>query len=81
VTDEPQSPEPNQKPKNLWKQYGEYSQIAMILPAAVLAGLILGAVLDRWLHTSWITVAGLLLGAAVGFYQLARGLMKVSKDT
>jgi len=51
------------------------------LPASILAGLILGAVLDRWLHTSWLTVTGLLLGAVVGFYQLARGLMKVSKDT
>jgi F0F1-type ATP synthase assembly protein I len=81
VTDQPLPPNHGQKPKNAWKQYGEYSQIALILPAAILAGLILGAVLDRWLHTTWLTVAGLLLGAGVGFYQLARGLMKVSKDT
>ena len=81
MTNEPIPPKPDEKPRNLWKQYGEYSQIALILPASILAGLILGAVLDRWLHTSWLTVTGLLLGAVVGFYQLARGLMKVSKDT
>jgi ATP synthase protein I len=74
-------PTSQQKPKNVWKQYGEYSQIALILPASVIAGLILGAVLDKWLHTTWITLAGLLVGAVAGFYQLARGLMKASKDT
>lgn len=72
---------PQQKPRNVWKQYGEYSQIALILPASVIAGLILGAVLDKWFHTTWITLAGLLVGAVAGFYQLARGLMKASKDT
>jgi F0F1-type ATP synthase assembly protein I len=81
VTEELQPRPPEQKPKNPWKQYGEYSQIALILPASVIAGVILGAVLDKWLHTTWITLAGLLLGAVAGFYQLARGLMKASKDT
>ena len=74
-------PRPPEKPRNVWKQYGEYSQIALLLPASVIAGLILGAVLDKWLHTTWITLAGLLLGAVAGFYQLARGLIKAGKDT
>jgi F0F1-type ATP synthase assembly protein I len=81
VAEELQSRPPDKKPRNPWKQYGEYSQIALILPASVIAGLVVGAVLDKWLNTTWITVAGLLLGSVAGFYQLARGLMKASKDS
>jgi F0F1-type ATP synthase assembly protein I len=80
MADESQPEKSGEKPKNLWKQYGEYSQIALILPASIVAGLILGAALDKWLHTGWITLAGLLLGAVAGFYQLARWLMRASKD-
>lgn len=81
MTDEPQPPIPDQKPKNVWKQYGEYSQIALILPASVAAGMILGAGLDKWLGTKWMLLTGVVLGAVAGFYQLIRGLMKLSKDT
>jgi F0F1-type ATP synthase assembly protein I len=81
VREEPQPGKPEDKPKNIWKQYGEYSQIALILPASIVAGLIIGAFLDSWLKKSWLTLAGLLLGAVAGFYQLARWLIKASKDT
>jgi F0F1-type ATP synthase assembly protein I len=81
MTDDPQSAKPSEKPKNIWKQYGEYSQIALILPASVVAGVILGAALDKWLHTSWLTLAGLLLGAVAGFIQLGRWLMRASKES
>lgn len=81
MTDEPQPPIQDQKPKNVWKQYGEYSQIALILPASVVAGMILGAGLDKWLGTKWMLLTGVVLGAVAGFYQLIRGLMKLSKDT
>jgi F0F1-type ATP synthase assembly protein I len=81
VINEPKPPKADEKPKNLWKQYGEYSQIALILPASVIAGMILGAGLDKWLGTKWMLLTGVVLGAVAGFYQLIRGLMKVSKDT
>jgi F0F1-type ATP synthase assembly protein I len=81
VPHEPKPPKPDNQPKNLWKHYGEYSQIALILPASVIAGMILGAILDKWLGTKWIMLTGVVLGAVAGFYQLIRGLMKVSKDT
>jgi hypothetical protein len=48
------------------------TQIAFILPAAVLVGWLAGAGLDRWLHTSWIYVVGILLGVAAGFVQIFR---------
>ena len=48
------------------------TQIAFILPVAVLVGWLLGAGLDKLLHQHWIFVAGLVLGAAAGFVQLFR---------
>ncbi|MGA8531103.1 MAG: AtpZ/AtpI family protein [Acidobacteriaceae bacterium] len=48
------------------------TQIAFILPAAVLVGWIAGAALDKWLHQHWIYLVGLLLGAIAGFVQVFR---------
>lgn len=81
MTEETKPPKPGQEPRNLWKQYGEYSHIALILPASVVAGMILGAGLDKWLGTKWMLLTGVVLGALAGFYQLIRGVMKASKDT
>ena len=47
--------------------------------AAVLAGLIAGWLLDRWLGTRpWLLVTGIVLGAAAGFYELIRSASKIS---
>ncbi len=48
------------------------TQIAFILPVAVLVGWLLGAGLDKLLHQHWIFIAGLVLGAVAGFVQLFR---------
>ena len=48
------------------------TQIAFILPAAVLVGWLAGAGLDKWLHTGWLYIAGILLGAVAGFIQIFR---------
>ena len=48
------------------------TQIAFILPAAVLVGWLIGAGLDRWLHTGWIYLAGIVLGVIAGFVQIFR---------
>jgi len=73
----PDSPDPNKK-KNPWVQFGRYSQLAFMLPAATVAGYLIGALLDYWLHTTWISVVGLLLGTAGGLIELIR---MVSRDT
>lgn len=44
-------------------------------------GLLIGAGLDHWLKTSWITLAGLLVGCVAGFTELIRGAIKAGKDT
>ncbi|MCA1816100.1 MAG: AtpZ/AtpI family protein [Acidobacteria bacterium] len=43
------------------------------LVTAVVAFLIIGWLLDRWLKTApWLLVAGVVVGTVVGFYQFIR---------
>jgi ATP synthase protein I len=52
---------------------------AFSLFAAVVAGLIIGWLLDRWLGTGpWLLVTGIVLGSAAGFYELIRASSKLS---
>jgi F0F1-type ATP synthase assembly protein I len=67
------------KKKNPWVQVGRYSQLAFVLPAATVAGWLIGSGLDRWLDTSWINVVGLLLGTAAGLIDLIRTATRDSK--
>jgi F0F1-type ATP synthase assembly protein I len=76
------SPTPEQNPdkkKSAWVQFGRYSQLAFMLPAGTVAGWLLGSLLDRWLHTSWISVVGLLLGTAAGLIELIRTVSRETK--
>jgi F0F1-type ATP synthase assembly protein I len=66
--------------KNVWVQIAKYSHMALALPAAVVAGLIIGLALDRWLKTSHWTLIGLLLGCIAGFTELIRAIIKVGKE-
>jgi F0F1-type ATP synthase assembly protein I len=49
-----------------------YSEIGFIIPAAVVLGLVVGKLLDYWLHTRWLFVAGVIFGAVVGFIEMIR---------
>lgn len=52
---------------------------AFSLFASVVAGLIVGWLLDRWLGTSpWLLVIGIVLGSAAGFYEFIRTTAKIS---
>jgi len=79
----PDSPPKNTDPTegNIWRQIGRYSSLGFVLPAGIIAGLIIGHLLDRWLKTSWITLAGLFAGCIAGFAQLIRGIIQSSKDS
>jgi len=79
----PDSPPENRDPKeaNVWRQIGRYSSLGFVLPAGIIAGLIIGHLLDRWLKTSWITLAGLFVGCIAGFAQLIRGIIQSSKES
>jgi F0F1-type ATP synthase assembly protein I len=77
----PPSPPDNRPPdkKNPWVQVGRYSQLALMLPAGTVAGWLLGSALDRWLHTSWISIVGLFLGIAAGMFELIHTVLRDSK--
>ncbi|MFZ0199139.1 MAG: AtpZ/AtpI family protein [Candidatus Sulfotelmatobacter sp.] len=74
----PRSEDPGRK-ENFWVQAGRYSQLAFILPAALVVGWLIGAALDRWLHTTWLYLAGILLGIGAGFIELIRTVMRDTK--
>ncbi len=79
----PADPEPkgdNSNPKeNFWVQAARYSQLALIFPAALVVGWLAGTALDRWLHTTWLYLAGILLGIAAGFIELIRSVLRDTK--
>ena len=58
--------------KNLYVQMATYAQLAIIFPAATLIGWLIGTAFDRWLHTTWLYIPGLLLGIVAGFVELIR---------
>ena len=74
-------PDKNKKEENIWRLIGRYSNLAFVLPAAIIAGLVIGHLLDRWLNTSWITLAGLFAGCIAGFAALIRGIIQSSKES
>jgi F0F1-type ATP synthase assembly protein I len=59
--------------------WARYSEIAFIIPAAVVVGLVLGKLADHLFHTHWLFLAGIIFGAVVGFIQMIRMVTK-SKD-
>jgi F0F1-type ATP synthase assembly protein I len=65
--------------ENFWVQVIRYSQVALTLPAALVVGWLIGAGLDRWLHTTWLYLAGILLGIAAGFVELIRTVIRDTK--
>jgi F0F1-type ATP synthase assembly protein I len=58
--------------KNFFVTLARYSQLAFVLPACTVVGWLLGLALDRWLHTNWIYLVGLIAGIAAGFVELVR---------
>jgi F0F1-type ATP synthase assembly protein I len=68
----PHDPETPEQKRNFVLQLARYSQLAFVLPAATVVGWLVGAALDRWLRTSWLYLAGLILGIIAGFVELIR---------
>jgi F0F1-type ATP synthase assembly protein I len=86
-TDPDLEPSPDPSPErensgrkqNVWVQVARYSQLALVLPSATVVGWLLGAALDRWLHTKWISILGLLLGTAGGLIEVIRTILRDTK--
>jgi len=79
-SDDPPSnvPEPPEKGPNFWVQVGKYSQLAFVLPAATVVGWLIGSALDHWLHKTWISMVGLVVGTISGFVELIRTVLRAS---
>ena len=77
--DMPEVNEDKSEKKNAWVQLARYSQLAFVFPAATVVGWLIGAALDRWLHTTWLYLAGLILGIVAGFVELIRAASTDSK--
>ena len=69
---EPPKPGKNSEDKGLWAQVGNYAQLGFLFPAATVVGWLIGSALDKWLHTHWLYIVGLLLGIIAGFVELIR---------
>ena len=59
---------------------GEYTALAFLLPSCAVAGWLLGGLLDKAFHTTWLHLPFLLLGIVAGFVQLIRKLMRDTRD-
>lgn len=68
----PENPETGQPKKSVLVQLANYSELAFIFPAATVVGWLVGTALDRWLHTTWLYLAGLIVGIIAGFVALIR---------
>ena len=68
--------ERDDKAPNAAVLWARYSQIAFIIPAAVVVGLLVGKLLDYWFHTRWLFLVGVIVGAVAGFVDLIRMLMR-----
>ena len=75
----PEDKQPENDP-NPWVAVARYSELGFIIPAAVLLGFILGKLLDYWLHTTWIYIAGVICGAVLGFVEMIRMASSAFKD-
>jgi hypothetical protein len=73
-------PDKDSQQKNTWQQVARYSQLAFVFPAAIVVGLIAGTLMDRWLHTTWLYLAGLIFGIIAGFIELIREAAAASKE-
>lgn len=66
---------PSENQKSLvW--LSKYLSLALTLPASVVAGYILGAVVDHWVHLQILRAAGIFLGMAAGMIQIVRELSR-----
>jgi F0F1-type ATP synthase assembly protein I len=72
------SSDPEGSSKTNWGQVGNYAQLAFVFPAATVIGWLIGVALDKWLHTTWLYIVGLILGIVAGFVELIRTVSKNS---
>jgi F0F1-type ATP synthase assembly protein I len=57
-----------------------YSEIGFMIPAAVFVGYALGWCADRFLHTHWFYLFGIIFGAVAGFVSMIRRALQATAE-
>jgi F0F1-type ATP synthase assembly protein I len=66
--------------KKSWVQAEKMIELGLTLPIATVLGWLIGNALDKKLHTSWIGIVGLLLGAVAGLTRFIQGAMAIGGE-
>ena len=62
-------------------QVAKYISLAFTLPAAAVAGYVIGYLLDKAFGTTFLRIVFLLLGIAGGLIEVIRSLLKDTKES
>jgi F0F1-type ATP synthase assembly protein I len=71
---------PQKREESPWVMAARYSEIGFLIPAAVFVGYLLGLGADRFLHTHWIYLFGIIFGAVAGFVSMIRRALQASAE-
>ncbi len=71
---------PEKREESPWVLVARYSEIGFMIPASVIVGYLLGLAVDYLLHTHWIYLVGIVLGAVAGFVSMIRRALRASAD-
>jgi len=64
------------------RKLAAYSTVGLMFPVSIAVGLVIGLLLDKWLHTSPIlTIAFILYGVAAGFVNLFKTYRQYEKKS
>jgi ATP synthase protein I len=66
------SPSGNSGLLGAWVQAEKMMQVVLILPSAGFVCWVIGTLLDRWLHVTWIATAGAIFGILAGLVAAVR---------
>ena len=79
MADDPKSRD-DSRPSSPLASVARYSEIGFIIPTATFVGFFFGKLADYWLHTKWLYLIGLIIGAVVGFVEMIRMANSAFKD-
>lgn len=74
------SEKPEKQEESAWVTVARYSEIGFVIPASVCVGYFFGWLGDRFLHTHWLYLFGIIFGAVAGFVSVIRQALQTTKD-
>jgi F0F1-type ATP synthase assembly protein I len=77
---EMKSGKPEKRQESPMVTAARYSEIGFMIPAAVIVGYLMGLCADYFLHTHWLYLVGIVLGAVAGFVSMIRRALQASAE-